>query len=379
MYSLAGYGEMIADRVRRQAYVDAMERVIRPGCVVLEIGTGPGVFAIYAARLGARKIYAVESNDVIQIGRQLAAANGLDDRVEFLQGLSTDLDLPEKADVILSDLRGLLPLFGNHLDSIIDARQRLLEPGGILIPQQDSLWASVVTAEDLYLALGRGWREHEFDLDLSLPLGLVTNTIRKASFEADQCLVEPRQWAVLDYRSVNASSNFSGRANWVIGRAGCAHGLAVWFDTILTADIGFSNAPGRQELIYGRAFFPFPKPIELLPGDCIAVDLAAVLVGEDYVWRWETVVEAVSGVCTRFEQSSFEGLTLSPTTLRKRAADYMPELSEDGEMVRFVLDRMDGKTSLETIARALQAACPTRFAHWRDALTRVGELAVRHS
>lgn len=379
MYSLAAYGEMIADRIRRQAYVDAMERVIRPGCVVLEIGTGPGVFALHAARLGARKVYAIETSDAIEVGRQLAAANGLSDRVEFLQGLSTDLDLPEKADVVLSDLRGLLPLFRNHLESIVDARQRLLAPGGQLIPQEDSLWVSVVSAEDLYLKLVRGWREHGLDLDLSIPLGLVTNSMCKGTFEAEQCLVEPRTWARLDYRRIETGSRVAGRVSWVADRAGRAHGLAVWFDTKLTAGIGFSNAPGRQELIYGRSFLPFQRPIELQPEDRIDVDLAAVLVGEDYVWRWTTAIESSSGARLRFEQSSFDGVPLSPVTLHKRAAGYTPKLSEDGEVTRFVLDRMDARTSLETIARDLQATYPARFTTWRDALTRVGQLAVRHS
>ena len=260
MYSLAAYGDMIADQVRRQAYLDAMRQAIQPGCTVLEIGTGPGVFALHAAQLGARKVYAVEPDDVIQIGRQLAVANGLSDRVEFVQGLSTDLELPEKVDVVLSDLRGLLPLFRNHLDSVIDARQRLLQPGGALIPRQDSLWVSVVAAEDLYSKFSQGWREHGLDLDLSLPLDLVTNTVRKARFAARDCLVEPQRWALLDYRTITSNSSFAGGARWVASRAGRSHGLAIWFDTKLTDDIGFSNAPGRPELIYGRAFFPFPQP-----------------------------------------------------------------------------------------------------------------------
>src|SRR5262245_17467881 len=111
MYSLTGYGNMIADRVRYEAYSHALQKAIRPGSVVLEIGTGPGIFAVQACRLGAARVYAVEPDPVIQVAREIAHANSCADKIEFIEGLSTRAELPVKADVIVSDLRGILPLF----------------------------------------------------------------------------------------------------------------------------------------------------------------------------------------------------------------------------------------------------------------------------
>src|SRR5579864_6216059 len=110
MYNLTDYGAMMFDQPRMQAYVSALERAVRPGSVVLDIGTGTGVFALLACRFGARKVYAIEPNDAIHVARRLAADNGCADRIEFVQDLSTRITLPEKADVIVSDLRGVLPL-----------------------------------------------------------------------------------------------------------------------------------------------------------------------------------------------------------------------------------------------------------------------------
>src|SRR5689334_15245373 len=134
MYSPSGYCAMIADGVRTAAYAEALRRAVKPGAVVLDIGTGTGIFALLACRSGARRVYAVEPDPAIQVARATAEANGCADRITFLQDLSTRLTLPESADVIVADLRGVLPLFGHHLPSLADARRRHLAPGGTLIP-----------------------------------------------------------------------------------------------------------------------------------------------------------------------------------------------------------------------------------------------------
>ena len=126
MYSITAYGEMIADRGRTEAYAEALRKAIKPGCVVLDIGTGTGIFAMLACKYGADRVYAVEPSDAIQVAREIAAANGYADRIVFIQDQSTRINLPERARVIVSDLHGVLPLLQHHLISIADARRRLM-------------------------------------------------------------------------------------------------------------------------------------------------------------------------------------------------------------------------------------------------------------
>lgn len=145
-YDVKGYGDMIADRLRMEPYVRALRQVVRPGCVVLDIGSGTGIFSLLACQAGAAHVHAVEPDDAIHVARATAAANGYGDRITFHQGLSSTISLPAPADVVISDLRGVLPLLQGHLPTIIDARKRHLGPGGVLIPGRDSLWAGVVEA-----------------------------------------------------------------------------------------------------------------------------------------------------------------------------------------------------------------------------------------
>ena len=104
MYSIGDYGDMIADKVRMDPYVYALKAVIEPDSVVLDIGTGAGMHALLACKFGARKVYAIEPNDAIHLARELAKENGFADRIEFFQDVSTHVSLPEKANVIVSDL-----------------------------------------------------------------------------------------------------------------------------------------------------------------------------------------------------------------------------------------------------------------------------------
>ena len=140
---------MLSDARRMNAYAEALRRAVKPGCVVLDIGTGTGVFAFLACQLGARRVFAIEPSDAIQIARAVAKDNGYH-QIEFIQALSQTVTLPEAADVIVSDLRGALPLFHNHISTIVDARKRLLAPTGVFIPAADTLWAAPVEIAEWY-------------------------------------------------------------------------------------------------------------------------------------------------------------------------------------------------------------------------------------
>lgn len=314
MYSLHFYGQMLADAPRMDAYAAALRQMIKPESVVMDLGCGPGVFALLACKLGARRVYAVEPNNVIGLAREAAAANGFADRIEFFDKLSTEITLPEPATIIVSDLRGVLPYFEQHIPAIIDARKRLLARDGVLIPQRDILWAALVEAPRQYEELVSPWQE-QFDLDLSAATRFITNNWRKTQIEPEQFLAEPVCWNTIDYHEVE-SRDVRAEISWRAARNGTAHGFAVWFDSELVDDIGFSNHPAAPRMIYGQGFFPFSQPVEILEHDRIELRLAANFVQDNYVWRWDT--DFVNQK-TSFKQSTFYGVPLSTAQLKTTA------------------------------------------------------------
>jgi len=379
MYSLTAYGDMIRDRVRMDAYATALRRAIRPGATVVDIGTGTGIMACLACSYGARRVYAIEPADAIDTAREIARANGLADRIEFIQERSTAVSLPERADVVVSDLRGVLPLVHDHLPSVVDARRRLLKPGGVLIPRRDVIRVAVACAPDLYESRVRPWEANDYGLDMRAVIRIETNAWQKCRARADHVLLEPQSLATLDYVTVE-SPGIAGDLCWTVARAGEAHGLLVWFDAELDDESGFSNAPDAPAVIYGQAFFPWSRAVPLDAGHTVAVSMTATLVGDDYVWVWNTrIVGAGPGAVTAaFRQSSFLGQPLSRATLARRAADHVPSLNEDGRLDRLILELLDQHVPLGRIADAVCAKFPGRLTTREQALARVADLSVRY-
>ena len=318
MYSLHFYGRMLADTPRLNAYVEALRRWVTPDSVVLDLGSGPGVFALLACKFGARRVYAVEPDNTINIAREAAVANGYAERIEFFQRLSTEVALPEPATIIISDLRGVLPWFQQHIPAIIDARKRLLATGGTLIPARDFLWAAVVEAPERYEEIVGPWLHNRLDLNLSAGASRITNTWRKTRFDANELVTEAVRWTALDYYEVQ-SADVDSEISWRAARSGTAHGIAVWFDAETADGIGFTNKPGAEELIYGQGFFPFPWAVDVSEGEQIRLKLRADLVEDDYVWSWDTdFMDQKIG----FRQSTFFSAALSAEELKKKYAQH---------------------------------------------------------
>jgi protein arginine N-methyltransferase 1 len=381
MYSLGAYGSMIADRVRVEAYAEALRKTVRKGCVVAEIGAGPGVFAVHACQLGADRVFAIEPAEIIQVAREVAAANGCGSKIEFFEDFSYRVTLPARADVILSDLRGILPLFERHIPAIVDARRRFIVPGGTMIPRRDTLWAAIVEAPKPYGEVVDPWEQNPFGQNLRSARQLAVNGTQKVRVSPGQLLTGPKLWATLEYDRIE-NPDVQGDLEWTVERAGTGHGIVVWFDADLAEGVSFSNAPGAPEGIYGSLFFPWPQPVALARGQVVCIGLDARLVEADYLWRWSARIAPKEGSAARaieFEQSQLGGAVLSAARLHKTAAGYVPHLSEEGLLRSRTLELMDGKRSLEEIACQLAKEFPHRFPGWQQALSYAGGLSEEFS
>jgi SAM-dependent methyltransferase len=135
---------MLEDRARTSAFLEAIRRTVRPGDVVLDLGTGSGILALAAAQAGARHVYAIESQPIAEAAARLFAASPWADRITLLRGHSLDLELPEQADVLVSEIIGHDPLGENILEVTADAVKRLLKPGARLIPSGLRIFATPV-------------------------------------------------------------------------------------------------------------------------------------------------------------------------------------------------------------------------------------------
>ena len=126
------YEEMVDDQERTQAFERAIKRRLRGrtggNFVCLDLGTGPfAVLALFAARAGATKVYAVEANAAAAEQARSSVAEAADiapGTIEVIEGFSTTITLPERADLLIAEISGSIASEEGMYASIIDARRR---------------------------------------------------------------------------------------------------------------------------------------------------------------------------------------------------------------------------------------------------------------
>lgn len=137
---------MLRDEARNRFYENAIAAAVKPGDVVLDIGTGSGLLSMMAVRAGASHVYTCEENPVIaELACQVIAQNGMSDQITVLSAHSTRLevgrDLPERADVLVTETFSELIAGEGVLLALNHARQTLLKPGAAVVPETAELLA----------------------------------------------------------------------------------------------------------------------------------------------------------------------------------------------------------------------------------------------
>lgn len=138
---------MLGDERRMNFYHEAISRHIKPGDRVIDLGTGTGILAAFASRQGAAKVHAVDHSTIIDHARALAAENGIEN-VDFEDVHSTKFHLDEPVDVILHEQIGDYLFDEAMVENVSDLRDRLLKPGGLILPSQFELFCEPMTLHD---------------------------------------------------------------------------------------------------------------------------------------------------------------------------------------------------------------------------------------
>ena len=140
---------MLMDHVRMRAYHSAImsNKSLFEGKVVLDVGTGSGVLAMWAAQAGAAKVYAVEYTDMATHARKMVEQNGLSHIVEVIKSSVEDLELPCQVDIIVSEWMGYLLLRESMLDSVIRARNKWMKPEGSMFPSHATMLFAAISHE----------------------------------------------------------------------------------------------------------------------------------------------------------------------------------------------------------------------------------------
>ena len=165
---------MMQDCIRTSTYQRAIvgNTLDFAGKVVLDVGTGSGILAFFAAQAGAARIYAVEASSMAEHCKTLTQHNALTSlNVVVVRGKMEELNLPEKVDVIISEPIGYMLVNERMLETFLHARSKWLKPGGKMFPTQADLFCAPFTDEPLHMeqtSKAGFWSYHSFHgVDLS--------------------------------------------------------------------------------------------------------------------------------------------------------------------------------------------------------------------
>jgi hypothetical protein len=286
-HTLAAHREMLVDAVRTNAYADAIARTVRPGDVVLDLGSGSGVLAMLACRAGARRVFAVEQGHIADVAAILIASNNCGDRIELIHKRSFDVELPERANVLITETLGNLGFDEMIVPSILDARKRLLTGDARLIPSRVALIAAPVEAADLYEREVGSWNRPFVGIDFSPIRIFAANQVRIVDLEERALLAPPAQLLDVDLATVQ-SAEISGGARFTVARDGVLHGFGVWFVAALADDVRLSNEPPLRTPNWRQALLPVEQPDAVSCGSEVTLEIDSA---DALNWRWKGAID----------------------------------------------------------------------------------------
>ncbi|MFT4541697.1 MAG: putative RNA methylase, partial [Planctomycetota bacterium] len=157
---------MLADRVRTDAYRNAIESLVQPGMIVLDVGCGTGILSLFAARAGAEQVYAVDRSEILEVTERIVRANDLSGKIKCFAGRAEWIDLPSRVDLIVSEWMGFFALAESMFESVTAARDKHLAVGGHVVPGAIKLCLTPVEDKRLNHERGLGfWTKDVYGFD----------------------------------------------------------------------------------------------------------------------------------------------------------------------------------------------------------------------
>ncbi len=369
----------LQDQIRLTAFRRAIQELVAPGSVVVDLGSGTGILGLLASEAGAKRVYSIEETGLIELAREIAQANGYADRMQFIKELSTRVELPEPADVILADQIGHFGFEAGLFDYFSDARRRFLKPGGVTIPQRLTFCVAPVEHQPLWEQI-EFWNQPSMGMNVYPARALAANTGYPVKLKPEQLLGPSDEPLTVD-PSISGPHPLQVRCTLPINRTGTLHGLGCWFVAQLSPSVTMSNSPLTEQRIDRRnVFLPLDRPVSVQTGDSVHVTMHILPVQITVTWTVEIQrKDAAIPAPLRYTHSTVKGMLICQEDLRKTRPTFVPTLTSWGSARLTVLTLCDGKRPLAEIEQELLHRHSDLFPSLSNAATFVAEVVSGYS
>lgn len=226
--------EMLKDSVRTRTYQRAI--MDNPGDfkdkVVLDLGAGTGILSMFAARAGAKHVYAIEFAEIAIFAKEIVKKNGFENKITVIKGKMEEIELPvKKVDIIISEWMGYFLLYESMLDSVLYARDKYLVKGGKMLPDRAQLYVAALEDGQYKHQKKTFWNDvYGFDMSVLTPTVMKEPLVDTVSSEA----VMSTSCKILDLDLVNCKKEdveFTAAYSLKMLHTDRVHALIAWFDT----------------------------------------------------------------------------------------------------------------------------------------------------
>jgi len=278
---------MLKDETRTLSYQTAINELVNPGDVVVDVGCGTGVMSIFAARAGARKVYAIESTPIASIARRIVTDNNLSHVIEVIEADATSIQHDEPADLLVSECMGNF-VYSDAMLGVVHKCHRLLKPNGLCCPSSITTWLAPTFIEPIFGAFS-WWERPHYDIDFSAAQQAAFNETHNILCPSAQLL----RGAPLEFGHIIMNQHqptVARMMTWTFTEPGPVDGVLGWFCADLSPSVQLETGPGVQTH-WGQVFFPTPT-FDAKPGDRLEFQLQIVSDVRDlphYVWQGRVV------------------------------------------------------------------------------------------
>ncbi len=259
-------GQCLVDEERTNAFRKAIRATVKKNDIVLDLGTGSGVMALYAAKAGAKKVFAIEFDPfVASIAKKIFQANqSIMKKLSLLLEDARTVSFPRKVkfDVVISEMLTTAMIDEPQVKAINNLHAKgLVNTSTQFIPERHDTfialahtnyaWFGVSTAMILHL-----WKWHNWS-KLKLKMMSTPTLLNSISF-----------------KEIN-KEKFTATVEMIAQRAGTVNSLHLTSKSILSEGI----VVGDTEALNAPMLIPLKKVKQVVLNQKVCVKVAYIFGG----------------------------------------------------------------------------------------------------